>query len=395
MRKAQAQHAQSQAQARLLAQLHAAQSAHGPGPEQQSTASALAAVTAAAAMAASTPQPIGLFGAPDLPVGAGGSSGNQFGGHTAGAQSSPLSLITKHPAVVSAAAVDLLAAAAVADAAAHQPPQTARHLPPEPPEAPERSAHQHCTQCHHQKATTHVCHHHYHHCQTTHQTHYNHHRQHINHGAGESVGRGQRQRCADCMHQPTTKTACQATQTLPRNITFASDQQRRQSPAPIPLPCQFDSGSDAGGSCACWRQPVTALRAPVAAPPAHLAGAAGRPASGASTAAAAAAAQFVNMHRKNKGLPPSTNPNFAQFNATNSPFPTPYNRATETIFGIRPSDIDKYSRVVFPVCFVCFQLMYWIVYLHISAFLESEQGSSGSQQPVAPTTPSQQPPIVT
>lgn len=44
----------------------------------------------------------------------------------------------------------------------------------------------------------------------------------------------------------------------------------------------------------------------------------------------------------------------------------------DSIFGVRPSSIDKYSRVVFPVCFVCFHLMYWIVYLHISAFLESE-----------------------
>ncbi|CAL8139032.1 unnamed protein product [Orchesella dallaii] len=36
------------------------------------------------------------------------------------------------------------------------------------------------------------------------------------------------------------------------------------------------------------------------------------------------------------------------------------------ICGITPSDIDKYSRVVFPVCFVCFNLLYWIIYLYIS-----------------------------
>ncbi|XP_032795847.1 gamma-aminobutyric acid receptor subunit beta [Daphnia magna] len=36
------------------------------------------------------------------------------------------------------------------------------------------------------------------------------------------------------------------------------------------------------------------------------------------------------------------------------------------LWGFTPSDIDKYSRVVFPVCFICFNLMYWIIYLHIS-----------------------------
>lgn len=42
------------------------------------------------------------------------------------------------------------------------------------------------------------------------------------------------------------------------------------------------------------------------------------------------------------------------------------------LFGVSPSDIDKYSRVIFPVCFVCFQLMYWIIYTHISDILPEE-----------------------
>ncbi|CAG0888026.1 unnamed protein product [Cyprideis torosa] len=43
-----------------------------------------------------------------------------------------------------------------------------------------------------------------------------------------------------------------------------------------------------------------------------------------------------------------------------------HQRSLDKFYGLTPSDIDKYSRVVFPVCFVCFNLMYWIIYLHIS-----------------------------
>ena len=38
----------------------------------------------------------------------------------------------------------------------------------------------------------------------------------------------------------------------------------------------------------------------------------------------------------------------------------------QKMLGISPSDIDKYSRIFFPVTFICFSLMYWIIYLHVS-----------------------------
>ncbi|XP_059079310.1 gamma-aminobutyric acid receptor subunit beta-like isoform X1 [Tigriopus californicus] len=36
------------------------------------------------------------------------------------------------------------------------------------------------------------------------------------------------------------------------------------------------------------------------------------------------------------------------------------------MLGIAPSDIDKYSRIFFPISFISFNLMYWIIYLHVS-----------------------------
>lgn len=58
-----------------------------------------------------------------------------------------------------------------------------------------------------------------------------------------------------------------------------------------------------------------------------------------------------------------------------------YIKNQNTLFGVCPSDIDKYSRVVFPVCFLCFNLMYWIIYMHISEFLiEDQQSMDGMNQ---------------
>ena len=44
----------------------------------------------------------------------------------------------------------------------------------------------------------------------------------------------------------------------------------------------------------------------------------------------------------------------------------------QKMMGISPSDIDKYSRIFFPVSFTCFNLMYWIIYLHVSDEVASD-----------------------
>ena len=42
------------------------------------------------------------------------------------------------------------------------------------------------------------------------------------------------------------------------------------------------------------------------------------------------------------------------------------------MMGVSPSDIDKYSRIFFPVTFTSFNLMYWIIYLHVSNEVASD-----------------------
>lgn len=49
------------------------------------------------------------------------------------------------------------------------------------------------------------------------------------------------------------------------------------------------------------------------------------------------------------------------------PLPSlPPSKPPHRIFGMRGSDIDKYSRVLFPMMFLSFHMMYWMIYMSIS-----------------------------
>lgn len=68
------------------------------------------------------------------------------------------------------------------------------------------------------------------------------------------------------------------------------------------------------------------------------------------------------------GRPPSAGPPAAAPPPGDPPPPNPGcdMKDLNKMFGMTASDIDKYSRVIFPVTFTCFQLMYWIIYQHLS-----------------------------
>jgi len=86
--------------------------------------------------------------------------------------------------------------------------------------------------------------------------------------------------------------------------------------------------------------------------------------------------RMVPMGRYDEEAPPMVPPQGPQMTVMAPPPPAPPAppppnpecdmKDLNKMFGMTASDIDKYSRVIFPVTFTCFQLMYWIIYRHLS-----------------------------
>ena len=48
------------------------------------------------------------------------------------------------------------------------------------------------------------------------------------------------------------------------------------------------------------------------------------------------------------------------------PVPVPLQAHPEKLFGMKPSHVDNFSRIAFPITFVGFHLIYWTYYLTVS-----------------------------
>ena len=52
--------------------------------------------------------------------------------------------------------------------------------------------------------------------------------------------------------------------------------------------------------------------------------------------------------------------------------PQAHRKPPSRILGMRGSDIDKYSRVIFPILFISFHMVYWMIYLSISGEIPTD-----------------------